>query len=105
MNNFIDLEALDAHMASVARKVYLEESAKKAGISKRELKEMIRMFVQQKAFNRNQAAAYIGKSPSTIDRLVKSGKLATTTNGTLKYFRKEDLDDFINSGITAKEVV
>ncbi|KRM37025.1 hypothetical protein FC39_GL000477 [Lactobacillus hamsteri DSM 5661 = JCM 6256] len=83
----------------------MEENSKKAGVSKRELQEWIRMFVQQKAFNRRQAAAYIGKSPSTIDRLVKAGRLATTTNGTLKYFRKQDLDEFINSGITAKEVV
>lgn len=42
---FIDLEALDAHMASIARKVYLEENTKKAGVSKKELKEMIRMFL------------------------------------------------------------
>lgn len=104
MSSFIDMKALDDYITRRARQVYLEMNANKAGTSKKELHEMVRMFVQQKAFNRNQAAAYIGKSTSTVDRLVKSGQLAITTNGTLRYFRKQDLDEFINSGITAKEV-
>ena len=101
----INQTAFKSYIASVAREVYLEENADKAGVSKKELKEMVRMFVQQRAFNREQAAHYIGKSKSTVDRLVKTGRLAVTTNGTLKYFRREDLDEFIDSGITTKEVV
>ena len=63
MNDFIDMTAFDAHIRSIARQVYLEEHAKEAGVSKSELKEMIRMMVQQKAFNRKDAAKYIGKTP------------------------------------------
>lgn len=101
---FINEEAFDVRIESIARKVFLEEHVKDSQISKKELKEELRLLVQQQAFNREQAAKYIGKSPSTIDRLVKAGKLKTTVNGTLKYFRKQDLDEWINSGITTREV-
>ena len=105
MNSFIDMQALDAHFASIARRVYIEEHAKEAGVSKSELKEMIRMLVQQRAFNRKEAAKYIGKSPSYINRLVNKGELKSTVKGNSTYYLKEDLDEYLESGITARKAI
>ena len=105
MNDLVDMQALDAHFASIARRVYLEEHAKEAGVSKRKLHEKIRMLVQQQAFSQKDAAKYLGRSASFVANLVKRGQLATTVNGNSKYYRKQDLDDWINSGITAKRAI
>lgn len=100
MTDFIDMRALDAHFRSIARQVYLEEHAQESGMSKGELKEMVRMLVQQKAFNRKQAAQYIGKTPSYINRLVDKGLLKQTVNDGSTYYLKESLDEYLDSGIT-----
>lgn len=105
MEPLINEKALDDRLASIARQIFLEEWADKASVSRKEFKETVRLMVQQRGFNRKQAAKYIGKSPSTVDRLVKQGELATTVHGTLKYFRKEDLDEWLDSGITAKRYI
>lgn len=59
--------------------------------------------IQPQAFRRKGAAKYISVSISTFDRMVKRGEIPSTVHGNIKYFRKVDLDDWIYSGITARE--
>lgn len=98
MDDFIDVKALDAHFAKIARQIYLEEHAKEAGMSKRELHELVRMMVQQRAFNLTDASKYLGKSVGFVSALVKKGELHVCFHGKTKYYRKEDLDEWIDSG-------
>ncbi|RVU69802.1 MULTISPECIES: helix-turn-helix domain-containing protein [Lactobacillus] len=105
MENYIDMAALDHHFSQIARRVFLEEHAKQSGISKNELRDMVRMMVQQRAFNRKDAAKYIGKTPSYINQLVDKGLLKSTVNNGSKYYLKEDLDEYLESGITTRKAI
>lgn len=96
MNNFIDIKALDAHFASIARKTYLEEHAKEAGVSKRELQEMVRTLVQQRVFNLKSAAKYLGHSQAWVIQRVNKGEIKVHFNGKSKFYCKEDLDEWID---------
>jgi excisionase family DNA binding protein len=44
---------------------------------------------------KREAARYLGVSPGTMERLVRSGGLAYVRVGILMKFRPEDLADFI----------
>lgn len=98
MEDFVNMDALDEHFTSLARQIYLEEHAKEAGMSKRELHELVRSLVQQRAFNLTQASKYLGKSVAYVSELVKKGELRVCFHGKTKYYRKEDLDAWIDSG-------
>ena len=56
--------------------------------------------VNQKMFNRKDAAKYLGVSGSYIDKLVKTGQLDPILpgDGLTKFYLREDLDKFAESG-------
>ena len=56
--------------------------------------------VNQKMFNRKDAAKYLGVSGSYIDKLVKTDQLDPTLpgDGLTKFYLREDLDKFAESG-------
>lgn len=104
--DLINLESLKALIRKIIREEVTEiclNYLKKVGISEGKVHEWVRQSVQQQAFNQRQAAKYIGFSVSTLNKLVNRGEIATTVNGSLKYYRKQDLDAWINSGITTKK--
>lgn len=106
MTDLINLSSLKALIRQIIREEVTDICLKyleKGGISESKVHEWVRQSVQQRAFNQRQAAKYIGFSVTTLNKLVNRGEIATTVNGTLKYYRKEDLDEWINSGITSKK--
>lgn len=56
--------------------------------------------VDQKMFNRKDAAKYLGVSGTYIDKQVKLGNLDPTLpgEGEFKFYLREDLDKFAESG-------
>ena len=57
-------------------------------------------LLDQKMFNRKDAARYLGVSGSYIDSVVKRGQLDPTLpgSGEFKFYLREDLDKFAESG-------
>lgn len=106
--DLINIESLKALIGQVATEVLSDiciKYLKHAGITRQQMQEWVRASVQQRAFNQRQAAKYIGRSVGTLRKLVIRGEIATTVNGSLKYYRKEDLDEWIDSGTTTKEAI
>ena len=84
----INEEELDRFIAKRVREGVREELAKGGEI------------IDQKMFNRKEAAKYLGVSGGTIDNAVRSGLLDPTLpfpDGN-KYYLREDLDRFAEDG-------
>lgn len=89
---------MELHKTEPAKKRVLSEADLKALVEYKGFQDLLRKMVQQQAFTRKQAADYIGRSTSTIDRLTESGELQARYQGSIKYYRKIDLDAWINGG-------
>lgn len=84
----INEEELDRFIAKRVREGVREELAKRGEI------------IDQKMFNRKEAAKYLGVSGGTIDNAVRSGLLDPTLpfpDGN-KYYLREDLNHFAERG-------
>ena len=84
----INEEELDRFIAKRVREGVREELAKRGEI------------IDQKMFNRKEAAKYLGVSGGTIDNAVSSGLLDPTLpfpDGN-KYYLREDLNHFAERG-------
>lgn len=79
---------LEKIIRKIVREVVREELKKRGEV------------IDQKMFNRKDAAKYLGFSGGTLDKAVKSGKLNPTfpfSDGN-KYYLREDLDKFAEQG-------
>ena len=84
----LNTELLQKMITKIVRTVVREELAKRGSL------------VDQKMFNRKDAARYLGVSGSYIDSVVKRGQLDPTLpgSGEFKFYLREDLDKFAESG-------
>ena len=83
-----NIEALKKLIRKIVHEVVTEELYKRGNT------------LTQKMFNRKDAAKYLGVSGSYIDKLVKTGQLDPTLpgSGEFKFYLREDLDKFAESG-------
>ncbi|WP_297953195.1 hypothetical protein [uncultured Lactobacillus sp.] len=81
----LNLELLQRMIKKIVREVVREELKKRGNV------------IDQKMFNRKEAAKYLGFSGGTLDKAVRLGKLDPTfpfgDEGN-KYYLREDLDQF-----------
>lgn len=81
----LNLELLQRIIKKIVREVVREELKKRGNV------------IDQKMFNRKEAAKYLGFSGGTLDKAVRLGKLDPTfpfgDEGN-KYYLREDLDQF-----------
>lgn len=84
----LNTELLQKMITKIVRTVVREELAKRGNT------------VNQKMFNRKSAARYLGVSGSYIDNAVKEGWIDPTFpgDGRTKFYLREDLDKFAESG-------
>ena len=83
-----NIEALKKLIRKIVHEVVTEELYKRGNT------------LTQKMFNRKDAAKYLGVSGSYIDKLVKTGQLDPILpgDGLTKFYLREDLDKFAESG-------
>lgn len=84
----LNTELLQKMITKIVRTVVREELAKRGSL------------LDQKMFNRKDAARYLGVSGSYIDKLVKTGQLDPTLpgDGLTKFYLREDLDAYAEHG-------
>lgn len=86
--NLLNTEALKKLISGIVKQSVQDELAKNGNA------------INQKMFNRKSAAKYLGVSGSYIDQSVRAGYLNPTFpgDGKTKFYLKEDLDRFAESG-------
>lgn len=105
--DFINLRTLNGYIKGLVHKEVSKlclKQIEKQGITRHQMQEWVRESTNQRAFNQKQAAAYCGISVSNFAKHVKQGDIASTVQGDRKYYLKENLDKYLDQGITAREV-
>lgn len=66
-------------------------------LTKKEAKKLIKQYAQQEYFNGEEAANYLGVSPTTFWRWRKEGGIKAHVNGNIVRYKKSDLEDYMRT--------